>query len=222
MPTSPSLKPSLAFLDDLSRHNNKAWFDAHRPAYEAARGAFEQFIDGLIDVFRASDDLRDLRAKDCLARIYRDVRFARDKSPYKTNFGALVAPGGWKTTAHGYYLSLQPHGQSMVAGGLYAPTPKQLDQFRQAIHTNPAPFKKLIRAKAFVEAFGTVEGERLKTAPKGYDREHPELALLQLKQITVIHRFTDREVLAPDFARQAVAQCRAMRPFLNYLKDTLE
>ena len=92
----PNLKPVLSFLDDLSQNNHKAWFDQNRPAYAAARGAFEQFVDGVIDAFREADNLQDLTAKACMPRINRDVRFSKDKSPYKTNLGALVAPGGWR------------------------------------------------------------------------------------------------------------------------------
>lgn len=220
MPNSPDLKPILTFLDDLSQNNNKPWFDQNRPAYEAARGAFEQFVDGIIDAFREVDNLQGLTARECFPRINRDVRFSKDKSPYKTNLGALVAPGGWRATAQGYYISLQPHGQSMVAGGLYNPTPQQLDRFRQAVDRDAAAFRQITQAPAFVEVFGAVEGERLKTAPKGYDRDHPAIDLLQLKQILAMRRFSDEEVLAPAFAGRVVGACWAMRPFLKHL-DTL-
>ncbi len=126
MPTSLNLAPVLGFLDELSRNNNKAWFDQHRPAYESARLTFMQLIDSLIDELRESDHLGGLSARDCVARIYRDIRFSRDKSPYKTNMGAIIAPGGWRSQPLGYYISIQPQGQSMVAGGLHSPTPEQL------------------------------------------------------------------------------------------------
>lgn len=170
MPATLNLEPALSFLDELRQNNNKAWFDSHRPAYEAARGAFEHLINDVIDEFRVSDNLQGLAAKNCIARIYRDVRFAKDKTPYKTNLGAMIAPGGWKTTAFGYYIGVEPHGQSIVAGGLYAPTPEQLNRFRQAIDEDAATFKKVTHAKDFVEVFGEIDGDRLKTAPKGYDR----------------------------------------------------
>jgi uncharacterized protein (TIGR02453 family) len=220
MSTTPNLEPVLSFLDDLSQNNNKPWFDEHRPAYAAARSAFEQFIDGVIDQFMEVDNLQGLAAKACMPRINRDVRFSKDKSPYKTNLGALVAPGGWRATAQGYYISLEPHGQSMVAGGLYDPTPEQMDRFRQAIDRDAAAFRQIVQAPDFVEVFGAVEGARLKTVPKGYDREHPAIDLLQLKQILAMRRFQDEEVLAPDFAGRVVAACWAMRPFLKHL-DTL-
>ncbi len=222
MPATLNLEPILSFLDELSNNNNKPWFDAHRPAYETARKTFEQFIDGLIDEFRVPDDLQSLSARDCIARIYRDIRFSRDKSPYKTNLAANIAPGGWKATRLGYYISIGPQGQSMVAGGLHEPTPEQLERFRQAISQDAAAFKQLTHARAFVAAFGAVEGDRLKTAPKGYDRAHPEIELLRLKQITAVHQFTQPEVLDRDFAGRVVTICRAMKPFLGYLNGFVE
>ncbi len=209
----------LHFLDDLSQNNNKTWFDRHRPDYEAARGAFEELVDALIDEFRISDHLQGLKARDCTARIYRDVRFTRDKSPYKTNLAAVIAPGGWRSTYLGYYISIAPHGQSMVAGGVYLPTPEQLNGFRQAIDEDASGFKDITGAPDFVQVFGSVEGERLKTAPRGYDRTHSEIALLQLKQITAVHHFADQEVTARDFPAQAALMCRAMKPFVTYLSS---
>jgi uncharacterized protein (TIGR02453 family) len=221
MPTPLNLRPILSFLEELSQNNHKTWFDAHRPAYNVARDMFEQFINDLIDEFRASDRLQGLSARDCMARIYRDVRFSKDKSPYKTNMAAMIAPGGWKTARLGYYISIGARAQSMVAGGLYNPTPEQLDQFRQAIDQDATEFKQLTAAKEFVEAFGTLEGERLKTAPKGYDRAHSEIELLQLKQIIVVQRFSNEDVLGAHFEGQVMQACRAMRPFLDYLSGIL-
>jgi uncharacterized protein (TIGR02453 family) len=217
MPTTPNLEPILRFLDELRQHNDRAWFEAHRPDYAAARATFEQFVAGLIVELRASDPLEGLAARDCIARIHRDVRFAKDKSPYKTNMAAMIAPRGWRTTALGYYVSVSPHGQSLVAGGLYNPTTEHLQRFRQAIDRDAAVFKRITGAADFVATFGPVAGDRLKTAPKGYDRAHPELELLQLKQITALHRFSEPEVLANDFAERVVVACRAMKPFLDYL-----
>jgi uncharacterized protein (TIGR02453 family) len=120
-----------------------------------------------------------------------------------------------------YYIFLQPHGQSLVGGGLYDPTSQQLNSFRQAIDRDPAAFRQIVRARDFVQFFGTVEGARLKTTPKGYDRYHPANDLLQLKQVLALRRFQDEEVLAPDFANRVVATCWAMRPFLRYLDVVL-
>jgi uncharacterized protein (TIGR02453 family) len=212
----------LGFLDELSRNNNRAWFEQHRPDYQAARAAFERFVDAIIDEFRASDQLEGLSARECIARIFRDIRFSKDKTPYKTNLAALIAPGGWRGSAFGYYLSVAPNDQTFAAGGLHEPKPEQLERFRQAIDRDASAFKKAIQAHSFVASFGAVEGERLKTAPRGYDRAHPEIGLLQLKQIMAFHRFTDREVLAVDFREKVLDTCRAMRPFLDYLEEAMQ
>ncbi len=222
METAINLGPTLSFLDNLSKHNNKAWFDKNRPAYEDARDMFERFISYLIDELRASDHLQGLLARDCIARINRDIRFAKDKSPYKTNLWATIAPGGRKATRLGYHISVGPQRQSLVAGGLYMPTPEQLTRFRQAINKDAAGLKMITRAQAFVEYFGRIEGEKLKTAPQGYNRAHPEIELLQLKQVTVVHYFSDDEVLAHDLPKQVVTVCRAMKPFLDYLNGVLQ
>ena len=222
MGTHLNMQQVLAFLDGLSKNNNKAWFEQHRPDYQEARSTYEQFINDLIDEFRVSDQLEGLSARDCMPRIYRDIRFSKDKSPYKTNLGAIIAPGGWKGDRLGYYVSVEPHARSLVAGGLYDPTPEQLERFRQAIARRPEAFKRVTQRKDFVAAFGLVQGDRLKTAPKGYDRAHPEIALLQLKQITAYHHFTDEAVLRDDFREVVISGCRALRPFLVILEEMLQ
>ena len=213
--------PILDFLADLNLHNEKAWFDMHRPAYEDARAQFEVFIDSLIDELRTSDNLQGLTARECITRIYRDIRFTRDKSPYHTNFSAIIAPGGKKSAHQGYYVSIQPGDQSLIAGGLYMPSPEQINRFRQAVDQHAATFKAITENKLFVETFGKIEGERLKTVPKGYDRSHPEIELLQLKQVTALHYFTDPQLLAADFPEKAVRVCHAMKPFLEYLDEVV-
>jgi uncharacterized protein (TIGR02453 family) len=133
MSTTLNLRPILGFLGDLAKNNTKGWFDTNRVAYEEARDRFAQFIDHLIDALRDSDHLQGLSAKDCIARINRDTRFSKDKSPYKTNLGAMIAPGGRKSEKLGYHIYIGPAGQSLIAGGLYMPTAEQLAKFRQAI-----------------------------------------------------------------------------------------
>ena len=216
-----NFEPVLSFLNELSKHNNKPWFDQNRERYEKAREMFELFINFLIDEFRASDDLQDLTAKECISRIYRDIRFSKDKSPYKTNMWATIAPGGKKATRMGYHIALQPQGHSLVAGGMWEPRSEQLVKFRQVINHDASPFKEIIQARSFVDNFGQIEGEKLKTAPQGYDRTHPEIDLLQYKQIAAIHYYTDSQVLSNNFPDQVISNCRAMRPFLDYLNNLL-
>jgi uncharacterized protein (TIGR02453 family) len=214
--------PILNFLGDLSQHNSRDWFEKNRPLYEAACGIFAGFIDYLIDELRTSDNLQGLSSKECVSRIYRDLRFTKDKTPYNLNFSAIIAPGGRKSSLQGYYVSIQPGGYSMIAGGLHMPTPEQINRFRQAVSQDASAFKVITSNKLFIDQFGKIEGERLKTAPKGYDRDHPDIELLQLKEVTALHYFSDQELLAGDFPEKAVVVCRALKPFLDYLNEVLQ
>ncbi len=213
----PDLEYVLAFLNELNKHNNKPWFDENRGRYEKARATFERFVDHIINEFRDSDALKGLTARECISRIYRDIRFSRDKSPYHTNMWATIAPGGKKTTHLGYHLALQPQGRSILAGGLWQPTSRQMINFRRMIDDDATLFKEIIQAEPFIEFFGRLEGEKLKTAPQGYDKTHPEIELLKLKQVVVVHYFSDQEVCANIFLERVIAGCRAMRPFLDFL-----
>jgi uncharacterized protein (TIGR02453 family) len=147
MPPKFNFHPILDFLDILAQNNYKGWFDSNRAEYESAREIFNQFVDYLIDELRVFDNLQGLTAKECVTRIYRDIRFTRDKSPYHTNFSAIIAPGGKKSPEQGYYVSIQPHDQTLVAGGLYMPSPEQLERFRQAIDQHAATFKRITANK---------------------------------------------------------------------------
>lgn len=216
------LRPTLEFLRDLKQCNNKTWFDLNRPAYEIARARFENFVDQLIMKYSAVEDLGAITAKDCVMRIYRDTRFSKDKSPYKTNMSATIAPGGKNSPSLGYYLHLQPNNETFVAGGLYIPTPDQLAKFRGVIDQNAAPFKRIITDKDFTRNFGALEGDKVKTAPQGYGRDHPEIELLRFKQVVVVRRFSDEMVLSPKFGAQVIKTFSAMRPFLNYLNAILK
>lgn len=212
-----NLELVLQFLSDLSKNNNKPWFDQNRARYEAARDSFERFINIIIDEFRTSDGLADLSARDCIARIYRDIRFSKDKSPYKTNLWATIAPGGKHTTRMGYHVALQPQGRSIVAGGMWEPSSEQLVKFRHAIDRDAMKFRAIITDKSFVNLFGKLEGEKLRTAPQGYDKTNPNIDLLRFKQIMVVHHYQDSEVITNEFTSQVISVCKAMRPFLDYL-----
>lgn len=217
MKSSINLRPVLIFLSGLAENNNKAWFDLNRAAYEEARDSFEDLVDYLISELRAFEDLPGLAARDCIFRINRDVRFSKDKSPYKTNMGALIAPGGKKSERAGYYVHVQPGNRSILAGGLHMPTPGQLTRFRETIDRDAGAFKRITRNKDFIRYFGSVEGERLTTSPQGYNRDHPEIELLRLKQVVAVNHVTDKQVQSPDYPAHAVQVFRAMKPFSDYL-----
>jgi uncharacterized protein (TIGR02453 family) len=136
--------------------------------------------------------------------------------------GAYMTAGGKKGARQGYYFHIQPHNQSFLAGGLHMPTPEQLAKFRQAIDRDAAPFKKIIRSKEFVKYFGTLDGEKLATAPKGYPKDHPEIELLKLKEVVAGHPLTDRDILSPNVVAEAARAFQAMKPFLRYLDSVLQ
>jgi uncharacterized protein (TIGR02453 family) len=215
------MKPVLSFLSGIQKNNNKPWFEEHRPAYEKARGQFEELIDELIMGFGSVENLGGITAKDCVMRIYRDIRFSKDKSPYKRSMAASIGPGGKRSVRLAYYLHLEPPDASIIAGGLHAPDPAQLTKFREAIDRDPKKFKKVVSNKAFVQTFGAVEGERLKTVPKGYDRDHPEIDLLRMKEVVAIRHLTDAEVLSPKFSATVIEAFTVMKPFLDHLNSVI-
>jgi uncharacterized protein (TIGR02453 family) len=216
------MEPVLDFLKGLQKNNNKEWFEKHRPAYENARAQFEAFVDELILGLGDVEDLRGVTAKDSAMRIYRDIRFSKDKSPYKTGMGASIGPGGRRSTRLKYFLHVEPHDASLVAGGLHMPEPAQITKFRAAIGRDARPFKAILNDAGFKRFYGTVDGEKLKTAPQGFARDHPEIELLRLKEVVAIRHLPDKDVLAPKFREHVLQAFTAMKPFLDYLNSVVE
>ncbi len=215
------LKPTLDFLRQLQAHNSKAWFDAHRAAYQLARERFEAYIEAFIDDFRSIEDFADLAAKDCVFRINRDVRFSKDKSPYKSNMAASIALGGKHSIRAPYYIHVEPLDQSILAGGIYMPTPEQLAAIRREIDRDHARLQAAISGKPFKKYFGSLSGEKLKTPPRGYDGDHPAIELLKYKQFITGHNVTDKDVLSPRLVRHTVEVFAALKPLLDFLNDAL-
>ncbi|MES2731472.1 MAG: DUF2461 domain-containing protein [Bacteroidota bacterium] len=210
---------SLEFLRQLRENNQRDWFSANRPSYEMAKAGLEKFVSQLLIEIEKFDNISGLSAKDCIFRINRDVRFSKNKAPYKTNLAVAVGRGGRQSKYLDYYLHLEP-GQSFLGGGIYAPTGEQLGKIRQEIDYNVAEVKSIIYEPTFARYFGEVQGSKLKTTPKGYNREHPEIELLRLQQFFFMHAYTDEEVTAPDFLEKVVQGCVILKPllaFLNYI-----
>ncbi len=217
----PRLKPALDFLLALQANNNKPWFQAHRAEYDAACQCFEGYVDDFIQEFRAIEDFENLSAKDCVFRIYRDVRFAKDKSPYKPNMAAAVALGGKHSLRAPYYIHLKPPNESFLAGGIYMPTPDQLAAIRRAIDRDPARLKAALGGRPFKKYFGSLSGEKLKTPPRGYPGDHPEIELLKYRQFIADHALTDRDVLSPRLPSHTVEVFAALKPLLDFLNDAV-
>ena len=223
MPALPGLhlKPTLDFLLVLQANNNKPWFQARRAEYEAARQCFEDYVDEFIQAFRTVEDFEDLSAKECAFRIYRDVRFAKDKSPYKPNMAASIALGGKRSLRAPYYIHIEPPNRSFLAGGIYMPTPDQLAAIRRAIDRHPAQLKAAISGKPFKKYFGALSGEKLKTPPRGYASDHPEIELLKYKQFITSYALTDKDVLSPRLVARTVEVFAALKPLLDFLNDAV-
>jgi uncharacterized protein (TIGR02453 family) len=213
------LQSVLSFSAELRLNNNRDWFLAHRSELDVARNRFEEYIAALIGELSKTEPLGGLSPKDCIFRLNRDLRFTQDKTPYKPYMSAYIAPGGRKSRLLGYYVHLES-GNCMLAGGLYEPTPQQLNAWRETIDRNAIPFKKIIENETFRKTFGEVGGVRLKTIPRGYPKDHPEAVLLQLKSVTVSRKVSDAEVTSPTFFNTTLETFSMMKPFLSYM-DTL-
>ncbi|MCB0655799.1 MAG: DUF2461 domain-containing protein [Saprospiraceae bacterium] len=218
-------KSTFQFLKDLKDNNNREWFQDNKPRYEAAREDFMTFIDALIARISVFDpSIAHFRAKDCVFRIYRDVRFSKDKSPYKTALGAHVSSAAKKSEIHsraGYYIHLEP-GASMLAGGAYLPESGWLKAIRQEIDYNRDEFKQILANPDFQHYFGTIEGEKLKTSPQGYPADHPEIELLRMKSFLASNNCPDKLVTSTDFLDHATKAFQALYPFDRFLNRSTE
>lgn len=210
---------TFIFLKDLAENNNREWFAENRKRYEAAKKEVEKLVGALLKGVNEFEPLPNTEVKDCIFRINRDIRFSKDKAPYKQWLSAAVGPGGRHSGRIDFYLHIQP-GESFLGAGMWNPTPKQLAKFRQEIDFNPEALKSIIEAPDFRSYFPEAWGESLQRAPKGYPENHPDIELLKRKQLFFMHKYTDAEVTSPDFAAEVVKGCRLIKPyceFLNYL-----
>lgn len=216
-------KETLTFLQGLEDNNNRDWLQANKKEFEKAKADFAEFVGELIvGISKFDPDVSGLAPDACIFRIYRDIRFSKDKSPYKTNFGAYISPGGRKTNSPGYYIHIQPGGQSFLAGGKHMPEPKELLAMRQAIANDTAGFLKTINSKSFKELYGEMDGEKLKTPPKGFAKDHPAVELLKLKSYTFSHPLKKDKVLTEaDFTKYVVNTFKEMKPFIDFLREAL-
>ncbi|MFM2146216.1 MAG: hypothetical protein RL732_1052 [Bacteroidota bacterium] len=216
---------TLQFLRKLKKNNHKAWMDEHRSDYEEAKKNFESFIQQLIDGHASSDpSLKGIAAKSCIFRINRDIRFSKNKSPYKTNMGAFINKGGKKAVTAGYYFHLEP-GNSFAGGGLYMPQPPELAKVRQEIDYNFTEFKKIITSSSFQSNFGTLdtsEEYQLARLPKGYETGHPATAYLKLKSFTAFKTLSDQEVTSKNLLKATLKAFSALQPLLAFLNQGIE
>jgi uncharacterized protein (TIGR02453 family) len=217
-------KYTLDFLKSLKKNNNKPWFDANKKAYEEARGAFTEATTQVISILSKIDgDIAHLTAKECLFRINRDVRFSKDKRPYKHNMSAYFNKAGKKGNGAGYYVHIEP-GQSFVAAGIWMPAAEDLARIRQEIDYNFMEWKKILGGTAFKKQFekGMDTSNSLVRPPKGYDEQNPAIGFLKLKSFVVTRPFTDEEVMSKTFAAALAKTFTAVKPLVAFLNRALD
>jgi uncharacterized protein (TIGR02453 family) len=218
-------KATLEFLKELEVNNDKSWFDANRKRYDAARADFDQLISQVIEEFSKSDnEIGWLKAKDCIFRINRDVRFTKDKSPYKNHMGASINRDGKKSHFADYYFHCEPGNKSLVGGGLWIPEASNLKKVRQEIDYCWEEFESIIRSKDFAKHFGDLEKKAysLTRPPKDYDKDNPAIEYLKMKSIMTFRYFTDEELLSKDLVKKIVDAFKALQPLIKFMNRSLE
>jgi len=212
-------KESVDFLKTLSKNNNRDWFNEHKDKYTKVHDNIVDFADALLAEMNKHDNIETPSGKKSLYRIYKDVRFSKDKTPYNSHWS-----GGFKRATKqlrgGYYFRIQV-GNSFLAGGFWGPEPNDIQRIREDIDLNYEDWQKMLADKTLVKTFGKLMGEQLSSAPRGYAKDHPAIDLLRHKQFILKHAFTDKEVLSPDFLKKVNDGFKKMRPFFNYMSEVL-
>ncbi|MEQ8624156.1 MAG: DUF2461 domain-containing protein [Vicingaceae bacterium] len=206
-------KVTFDFLNQLKNNNNRDWFQDNKKTYEASHKEMIAFADALLLKLNEFDKIETVTGKKSLFRIYRDVRFSKNKLPYKTNRSGSFKRAGADRRG-GIYFSIEP-GNTVIGGGFYQPNKDDLNLIRQQIEVDASPLKEVLNSKSFKNYYGNLLGEKLKTSPRGYDIDHPEIELLRFKNFYVMHSFSDKEVLTDNFVDQVIDGYKKLMPFFD-------
>lgn len=210
------------FLKRLSANNNRDWFQENKEEYTQIRDAWMADLNQLILLMAQGDPtLQYITAKECAYRIYRDVRFSKNKAPYKTYFSAVIAAGGRKDIHSCYYLHMQPDGQSGLFGGVWCPEPKILKALRHAIDDNVEEFENIIQAPDFAKTYNLV-GDTLKTMPKDFPRDSPNAKYIKMKEFLLEHKCSDNFFSQENWIEQTAHDFLIMKPFHDFLNFTID
>lgn len=212
-------RSAFEFLKLLNKNNNRDWFNGHKDEYLNQLSHIENFAEELLNKLKAHDVIETPNGKKSLHRIYRDVRFSKNKTPYNIHWGGSFSRAT-KARRGSYYFHLEP-GNTFVAGGFWGPNPEDLKRIRDEFSYDPKPFRSIISSKKFITTFKKLEGAQIKTTPKGFNADDAAIDLLRYKQFQLIRRFTDVEVLQNDFIDKVNETFKNMRPFLNYMSEVL-
>jgi uncharacterized protein (TIGR02453 family) len=219
MSTAVIRKSSIDFLKDLAENNNRDWFNSHKDSYLEAHGNIVAFADALLAELNKHDNIETASGKKSVFRIYKDVRFSKDKTPYNTHWSGSFKRATKKLRG-GYYFRIEP-GNSFLAGGFWGPEPDDMKRIRQDIDANYEAWQDLLTNKTLSATFGKLTGQQLGSAPRGYAKDHPAINLLRYKQFILKYPFTDNEVSAIDFLDKVNDVFKKMRPFLNFMSEVL-
>jgi len=215
---------TFEFLKNLAANNHRDWFMAHKADHDSAKENVVAFAAELIKELSKVDPTLDtnIDPKKCVMRIYRDIRFSSDKTPYKNNFGIGKLSSGKNSAFIGYYVHIQPGGESFIAGGSWMPESDQLKLIRQEIDYDPDSLKRIIDAPGFVKLFGDFrKQEQLKAVPQGYDAGNENIDLLKLKSFVAVHRFADKEMNTEGIVQQMAAIGGAIYPLNEFLNKAV-
>lgn len=210
---------TTSFLSELSQNNNRDWFQSQKEKYVESHNEMISFAESLMDAMKSHDQIVDMTGKKSLFRIYRDVRFAKDKSPYKSHWAGSIK----RDTLHlrgGYFYRVEVD-KAYIACGFWAPNPKDMKLIRSHIAAEDAPLRKILKSKNFVNTFGQLEGDQVKTAPKGFNKDHPAIDLLRHKQLIVSKVYSAAEMKKKGFTKMMSNDFQQIRPFFDYMSDIL-
>jgi len=208
-------KDTFAFLKAIKKNNNREWFTENKPKYVIAQDNAKAFAAELVEQMQKHDNIEGAK----VFRIYRDVRFSKDKTPYKQSVGI----GFKRATAAlrgGMYLNIEP-GNTFAGGGFWGPSTPDLKRIRQELAVNADELRNIVADSTFKKYFGALKGEALKTAPRGYEKDHPNVELLRMKQFLATRTFTDKEAMSANFLEEVNQTFIAMRPFFDFMSDVL-
>lgn len=213
-PTVP--KEALEFFKKLEKNNDRDWFNEHKKEFKAIETKIKKVYNELFDALKAHDDVDKVK----MFRIYRDVRFSKNKDPYKTHFGGSFHRTKPKLRG-GYYLHIQPNNESFIATGFWEPNKEDLFRMRKEFEMDDTEMRAILEDKTFKNTWGGIVGDEVKTAPKGFNKEHKSIDLIKKKQYIFTKKYTDKEVLEADFIEKVNESFKIIRPYFNYMSDVL-
>ena len=218
-------KDSLQFLDDLKKNNNRDWFQDNKKRYEIFKKDYHQLVSDFLDAMKPLDpSLELLEIKNCTFRINRDIRFSKDKSPYKAHLGVWMSTGAKGANRAGYYVHIEK-GASFIAGGFYSPEAEDLKKVRKEIAFFHDDLEAILADKNFKKEFGSLdinETNSLKSMPRGYEKDHPAIEFLKLKSFTATQKYDISEVTQKDFVSKMSKKLIALKPLNEFINRALE